>query len=215
MVKRSVVTTKRSLIMLVLVLGVALATGTLVLANADGHGDGAQAIAPGRLTGESLVKYLTILKAVAKYHDIEKAKADGYIPVGPVVPNMGQHYLNPQLAEKPLDLTRPPILEYVPDGTGNWYLIGVEFLSHPGHVPDETPLGIGAWDVHEAACHYKDGSEIKEASAEKCPKTNNGADLAEWHPDLVGYHIWLIPDAEGNVVSPMNTYLGALTAPPM
>lgn len=71
--------------------------------------------------------------ATAKYHSVERALADGYVPGSPceVSPDggMGFHYVNPPLLMDPaLDPARPEILLYAPRPNGKLRLIGVEYF---------------------------------------------------------------------------------------
>ncbi len=68
-----------------------------------------------------------VQRATARYHRLEVAIADGYIPFGnplPCVENpgvgaMGYHYYNPTLLfDGVLDPTRPELLVYAPSGNG-------------------------------------------------------------------------------------------------
>jgi len=81
-----------------------------------------------------------VRKATKKYHDVNKAIADGYMPTPvctsvPGVGGMGYHYVNPSLAMDPeIKLTKPEILLYADTGEG-LKLVGVEYF-----------YGIGAPD---------------------------------------------------------------------
>lgn len=71
--------------------------------------------------------------ATARYHSVTKAKADGYVPMGPCVESpdgaMGIHYENAELMEDPtLDLRHPEILLYLPRKNGRAELIGAEYF---------------------------------------------------------------------------------------
>lgn len=72
-----------------------------------------------------------IRQATAKYHDVNVALADGYVPVSPCEASpagtMGIHYLKPELLGQPIDLRRPPLLLYLPTADGP-QLIGVEYF---------------------------------------------------------------------------------------
>jgi len=88
--------------------------------------------------------------ATAKYHNVEAALADGYIPVSgceelPGQGAMGFHYLNPALAQ---DLAstpeQPEVLLYVPDKNGKLKLAGVEyFQAAAGRSPTQAPEILG------------------------------------------------------------------------
>ena len=127
--------------------------------------------------------------ATAKYAtDVERAKADGYMLISPMIPNMGYHFLNPKV--EGFDVTKPPILVYVRKGDA-WQLVAVEW-AWPKR-PATPPLKGARYGSFGAACHYKDGS-FAEANAEaKCAKTNakTGAEFTFWHPPLVTLHAWI------------------------
>ncbi|WP_134702706.1 hypothetical protein [Ammoniphilus sp. YIM 78166] len=52
-------------------------------------------------------------QATAKYHDINKAEEDGYVPGSPPVPGMGIHYVKPILIDEEVDVTKPEALLYI------------------------------------------------------------------------------------------------------
>ncbi len=76
-----------------------------------------------------------VRQATAKYHSLEAALADGYIPFGeapcvsvPGLGTMGYHYYNPELLfDGVLDPTRPELLVYAPSGNGT-RLVAVEYM---------------------------------------------------------------------------------------
>ncbi len=71
-----------------------------------------------------------VRRATARYHDVNKAVADGYVPTQVCVPQMGLHYLNPPLLDDPaLDPTKPEIIIYAPGPNGKLRLVAVEWWS--------------------------------------------------------------------------------------
>jgi hypothetical protein len=71
--------------------------------------------------------------ATAKYHNIDKALADGYIadPMCVASPEggMGHHYINPALLEDPaVNPKQPEVLLYAPNKHGRLKLVGVEYV---------------------------------------------------------------------------------------
>ena len=103
------------------------------------------------LRESQLNRQLTAVRAAtAKYHNVEAAEADGYIPAStceelPGQGAMGVHYLNPGLAQ---DLTstleQPEILLYVPDQNGQLKLAGVEyFQAAAGRTVGQAPEILG------------------------------------------------------------------------
>jgi len=71
--------------------------------------------------------------ATAKYHDIEVALADGFIPVSPCIalPNgatMGFHYLKPSRVDSSVDPAEPELLLYLPNAEGKLKLVALEYF---------------------------------------------------------------------------------------
>ncbi len=110
--------------------------------------------------------------ATAKYHDVNQALADGFVPVSPCVqiPNvgaMGIHYINFSRVDLNVDISEPELLLYMPDETGERRLVALEYFvpftgsnpapnlfgrnfqgPMPGHGPGEPPhydLHVWAW----------------------------------------------------------------------
>jgi len=88
-----------------------------------------------------------VRQATAKYHDVNVAIADGYMPTTSCVASpaggMGFHYVNPTLArDSNINLTTPEILLYASVG-GELKLVGVEYLFGIGRpdapIPDPAP----------------------------------------------------------------------------
>jgi len=128
-------------------------------------------------------------RATAKYAtNLDAAKADGYMIITPMIPNMGYHFLNPKI--QGFDVTKPPILVYVRDG-GAWQLVAIEWV-YP-KKPVTAPLQGARYGTFGAACHYLDGSFVLATAEAKCAKTNakTGAAFNFWHPPLVTLHLWI------------------------
>jgi len=86
----------------------------------------------------------------ARYRDREVAVADGYRPVGPDFPGMGEHWINPfLLVTGELDPARPPVLEYADIG-GRPALVGVAYaaLVTDTAMPGGLPVPPEAWHTH-------------------------------------------------------------------
>ena len=85
--------------------------------------------------------------ATAKYHDVNEALADGFVPVSPCVqiPNvgaMGIHYINFSRVDLNVKISEPELLLYLPDGTGELQLVAVEyFVPFVGTNPAPTLFG--------------------------------------------------------------------------
>jgi hypothetical protein len=93
-----------------------------------------------------------VRNATAKYHDVDKAIADGYVPTDHLVPNMGYHYVNPKLmADSYCNPLIPEVLIYEPTKNGV-KLVGVEYISYKGETLFNTkfdpPGGIPFHSLH-------------------------------------------------------------------
>ncbi len=142
--------------------------------------------------------------ATAKYAtDLERAKADGYMIITPMIPNMGYHFLNPKI--EGFDVTKPPILVYVRKDDA-WQLVAIEWV-YPKR-PASAPLPGARYGSFGAACHYMDGSFV-EAAESKCGKANSktGAAFNFWHPPLVTLHLWIWYNNPGGVFAEFNPLL--------
>ena len=62
--------------------------------------------------------------ATAKYHDVSRAEADGYVADACHVD--GCHWFNWDLYDQTFDIERPEALNYVPTPNGGWRLVAVE-----------------------------------------------------------------------------------------
>lgn len=134
--------------------------------------------------------------ATAKYaNDLEAAKADGYRIITKMIPDMGYHFLNPDITE--FDVTKPPILVYVRDGN-DWQLVALEWVFP--EKPDQRPLPGAHYGSFGAACHYEDGTFVFESNESSCPETSPESDSSFffWHPELVTMHVWAwYPNPDG------------------
>lgn len=89
-------------------------------------------------------------QATAKYLRIEAAIADGYRPIGPDMPNMGQHWINPVLAmQRSYHIAEPAMLTYLNIGdavmlTGVAYTVPLQ----RGESPPPLPFPGLTWHFH-------------------------------------------------------------------
>lgn len=101
------------------------ATSTVagVGASADAHAAGHRSTEAAGLS--------SVRQATARFHDVDVATAEGYVPTSPCVAGpggvMGIHYANPALLGRPIDVRRPAMLLYVP-GEDGLELAGVEYF---------------------------------------------------------------------------------------
>jgi hypothetical protein len=107
-----------------------------------------------------------VRKATAKYHDVNAALADGFVPTPicvqePGLGGMGIHYINPaHLMDPAINLLEPEILLYLETEDG-LQLLGVEYFQGIGApdtpIPDPAPPAAvvfgrpldGPMDAHE------------------------------------------------------------------
>ena len=120
------------------------------------------------LTGQQAINWAKAVLVLAKYRDVNKALADGYIPVSgcealPGTGGMGIHYLNPQLGSDLVsDPFKPEILLYAPNGRGGLDFLGPEYFqadagqarpnvngqSFDGPMPGHNPQMPVHYDLH-------------------------------------------------------------------
>jgi len=141
-------------------------------------------------TNPVLVKDIALARvATAKYvNSLARAKADGYGIITQMIPNMGLHYMNPNV--KGFDVRKPPILVYEKNGS-SYQLGAIEwvFTSRPA----KPPLPGATYGSFGAGCHYKDGTFVPADAQSSCPTKNpqTGSAFNFWHPLLITLHLWL------------------------
>jgi hypothetical protein len=147
--------------------------------------------------------------ATAKYvSNLARAKADGYRIITRMIPNMGYHFMNPNI--KAFDVRRPPILVYEHRGS-TWQLGALEWVYTA--KPTKAPFQGARYGTFGAGCHFVDGTFVPAQTQDACPKTSpqTGSTFSFWHPLLVTLHVWLwYPNPSGlfastnPLVSPFN-----------
>jgi hypothetical protein len=86
-----------------------------------------------KMSMKDRVDFARAVKATAKYHDINKAFADGYEQEGPFAVNdkgegMGVHFTKQSINhDTVLDPTQPETLLYEPQKDGSMKLVGIEY----------------------------------------------------------------------------------------
>ena len=127
--------------------------------------------------------------ATAKYvSNLGRAKADGYRIITRSIPNMGYHFMNPNI--KGFSVRRPPILVYEHSGP-TWQLGALEWVYTA--KPAKPPFPGAKYGSFGAGCHYVDGTFQPADYQDACPKTSpqTGAAFSFWHPLLITLHVWL------------------------
>ena len=119
--------------------------------------------------------------------DLDAAVEDGFFIITQMIPDMGYHFLNPNV--EGFDIGQPPILVYGRDGD-HWELGAVEWVFP--EEPAEPPMEGATYGAFPAACHYDDGLFVATTSEDECVATHTetGAGFTFWHPDLVTFHVW-------------------------
>ena len=127
--------------------------------------------------------------ATAKYvTNLQLAKADGYGIITKMIPNMGYHFMNPNV--KGFNVQKPPILVYEHRGS-SWQLAALEWVYTA--KPASPPLSGAKYGTFGAGCHYKDGTFVPADTQDACPTASpqTGAAFNFWHPLLITMHVWL------------------------
>ena len=91
--------------------------------------------------------------ATARFLDVEKATAEGYVDIGLFVPNMGWHYMKEALVDERFDATHPELLVYADDPCGGKRkLVAVEYAV-PLALSRRAPVGFAGradeWDANQ------------------------------------------------------------------
>ena len=120
-------------------------------------------------------------------NSLEAAMDDGFFMITQMIPDMGYHFLNPNV--EGFETGHPPILVYSREGD-DWQLAAVEWVFP--EEPAEPPLEGAVYGAFPAACHFEDGLFVPETDEGACAGTHfdTSADITFWHPDLVTFHVW-------------------------
>ena len=105
-------------------------------------------------------------QATARYHNINHAIADGYIDINVFIPQMGYHYLKPDILDADFDAEKPELLVYADFGNGHLRLVAVEYAV-PITLSETAPEGFtgtgdhwhrnetfGLWTLHAWIWHH-------------------------------------------------------------
>ena len=173
---------------------------------------GSSAAKSQRVTGHSsasgsLVRDVAEARAAtAKYvTNLKLAKQNGYGIITKMIPDMGYHFMNPEVTG--FDPSKPPILVYEHTGS-TWQLGAVEWVFTK--KPPVAPIPGATYGAFGAGCHYADGTFVPAEAQSKCPATapGSGAKFGFWHPDLVTLHLWVWYPNPSGIFSGTNPLVG-------
>jgi hypothetical protein len=127
----------------------------------------------------------SVRAATVRYHDLEVALADGFVPASDCVDSpagaMGFHYLNPARLDTELVLDEPEVLLYERGRDGRLRLTGVEYLVMDADGDPET------LEHHVLAGQHLHGPKVGPIPAHYLLhvwiwKHNPAGTFADWNP---------------------------------
>jgi hypothetical protein len=94
----------------------------------------------------ALVQIEAVRQATDRFLDLQQAIDEGYVDIGVFYPNMGHHYLKPEILDENFELERPELLVYADDScTGSRRLVAVEYAV-PLALAEDAPAGFTGSD---------------------------------------------------------------------
>lgn len=101
----------------------------------------------------ALVQLEEVRHAAARFLDVQAALDAGYVDIGVFYPNMGHHYLKPDILDDRFDAGQPELLVYVDDTcSGGRRLVAIEYAV-PLALARNAPAGfVGAddrWTINQ------------------------------------------------------------------
>jgi hypothetical protein len=105
-----------------------VAVCSLLIGSATMTAHGTSALTPGKkqLSAATEQELARARNATAKYHDVARAEADGYV-FNACVPGEGLEYINFALVDCTFDIEHPEALHYITQGN-RLRLVGVEYV---------------------------------------------------------------------------------------
>jgi hypothetical protein len=145
--------------------------------------------------------------AAGRLPDLATAIAAGYRAVGPELPAMGQHWVNPALLYGGrIDPARPQVLEYA-TFDGHPTLVGVAYalLLGPGEAPPDDPVPGRLWHAHGGDLNEESLSDSHAGSGD--PDRDRVAVLHVWvpRPNPAGTFTaenWTLPFLRSGLIAP-------------
>lgn len=126
-------------------LSIMFAADTAPVARAVGFDD--------NLSAETRRELAQVRSATAKYHNISKAREDGYVDIDVFAPGQGFHYLKPEILDAQFELDKPELLVYAVDhSTNRLRLVCIEYAV-PVNLSATPPEGFTGdadhWHLNE------------------------------------------------------------------
>lgn len=161
----------------------------------------------GDVPAEARGQLATLAQAIARFHDVDVADAEGWTPFGDDVPMMGQHWSHPAgpdyVTGDVLDFSRPSNLIYSRIGDRK-VLTGVAYIVRLG-PDDPLPAGFaGTGDVW----HVHDMDLIREIVLEDRPlarwfvNRRISSEMSDGRTRLAMVHAWVtLPNPDGPFAS--------------
>jgi hypothetical protein len=122
-------------------------------ASITGHRTSAATFVVDDLSAPTLQELATARAATAKYHDVDRALADGYINVNDYEPGEGFHFVKPPLIDGNFSPDEPEILLYAPVPNENRLeLVAVEYavpLALSATAPSGFSGDADTWRVND------------------------------------------------------------------
>lgn len=192
----------------------AVTVTTLALSTSDGHDDTSSAPGGSHHGGSHHVvtgggeadpaQIEAIREALARYDDIDVARAEGWEQEHGDEPQIGAHFARPSgedgsSVDRPdLDLVRPDYLMYSQIGRDHWELVAVAYVVDQALAPDPpTDLRGASYHAHVWSC-VVDGEELDEEDFGVISRDGCRARQGEWSPGGVWMtHVWLIDNPSG------------------
>ncbi|PYM83126.1 MAG: hypothetical protein DME09_11875 [Candidatus Rokuibacteriota bacterium] len=152
-----------------------------------------------------------VREATAKYLDVDRARADGFVQISGMEARHGIHFMNVNaqllsLLSRGVNLSSPPMLIYAQTPGGGVQLAAVEYAV-TNRPTNQFP---GArWFEHESSCHYRDYRDLPSPTAAGCPKVHpeTGAEFVLFHPHLWFMHVWAWYPNPVDIYAEENPYL--------
>jgi hypothetical protein len=126
---------------------------SFMAATASAHGDHDPTQGHDKPPPFAILQLDQVRDATARFIDVDKAVAEGYVDIGLFVPNMGWHYMKDKLVDGRFDPTKPELLVYADDPCGGKRkLVAVEYavpLSESKRAPQGFVGHADEWDANQ------------------------------------------------------------------